>query len=168
MELTNDILLHGAAWSSAIEQMSFMFKTRTNYMIYMLSMSIGIMYDQRIEKPEDNGENPKYILRNIFANNDNGKLDIMFQTAILTTTTETLSEDERLELAFGEKAQFNRIGFLTQFANFGVTKLLELVGESKIETMENVKNFLVSTVEGQNFEIDSLPDDVLLVEDVKI
>lgn len=165
MELTSDVILKGSEWVQAWEALSSIFSTRPNYSIFMLSLSIGIMYDRRIAILAQNSEeDEKTVTRNIIHNNDNGKLDIMFQTAILSTTTETLSEDDRMELAFGEKGQFNRIGFLTQFANFGVTKLLELIGTSQLETMENVKNFLVSTVEGRNLEIDSLPDDMLLEE----
>ncbi len=164
MEITTDVMLRGSEWNKAIENLSSIFKTRTHYQIYILAMSIGIMYDKRIEKPEDDGEDPKSVPRNVLRNNDNGKLDFMFQAAILSTSTESLSEDERLDLAFGEKSDFNRIGYLTQFANYGVTKLNECIGDSTIETMDNIKNYLFSIVEGRNLEIDSLPDDILLTE----
>ncbi len=164
MEITTDVMLRGADWSKAIEKLSQIFKTRTHYSLYMLAMSIGIMYDKRIEKPEENGEDPKSVPRNVFQNNDNGKLDFMFQAAILSTATEEFTEDVRLDLAFGEKSDFNRMGFLTQFANFGITKLNECIGDSDIETMENIKNFLFSIVEGRNLEIDALPDDILLAD----
>ena len=49
------------------------------------------------------------------------------------------------------------MAFLASFANFGVEKLVEQIGATPIESMENIKNFLVSTVEGRNFEIDELP-----------
>lgn len=162
MEITTDVLLRGTEWVKAIDNLSSIFKTRTHYSIFMLSLSIGIMYDQRIEKPEENGEDPKSIARNVLQNNDNGKLDFMFQAAILSTTTVSLSEEERLDLAFGENTSFNRIGFLIQFANFGVTKLNECIGDSPVESMENIKNFLISTVEGRNLEINALPDEILL------
>lgn len=163
MELTTDISLRGTAWNKAIEELNDIFKTRTNYMIYMLSLSIGIMYDKREEKlPIAEGEEVKSVPRNVVRNNDSGKLDFMFQAAILSTTTELFSEEERLELAFGEKTDFKKIDFLTQFANFGVTKIIELIADTAIESMENIKNFLVSTVEGRNLEIDALPDDILL------
>lgn len=162
MEITTDVMLKGTEWAKAIEKLSTIFRTRTHYSIFMLAMSIGIMYDKRIEKPEEYGEEPKSVPRNVIQNNDNGKLDFMFQAAILSTDTEILSEDERLDLAFGEKIDFNRIAFLTQYANFGVTKLNECIGDSSIESMENIKNFLFSTVEGRNLEIDALPDDILL------
>ncbi|MDO4318531.1 MAG: hypothetical protein Q4C48_10070 [Lachnospiraceae bacterium] len=164
MELTTDVLLRGTAWNRAIENLSPIFKTRTHYMIFMLSMTIGIMYDQRIEKPEENDEEPKSVPRNVLRNNDNGRLDFIFQAAILSTSSEALTEEERLELAFGEKSDFNKIAFLTQFANFGVTKIVELIGETPLESMENIKNFLFSTVEGRNLDIDAIPDDILLEE----
>ena len=123
------------------------------------------MYDQRIEKPSEDNEEPKSVPRNVLRNNDNGKLDFIFQAAILSTTTEHLTEEERLEWAFGEKTDFKKVDFLTQFANFGITKLVELIGDTPIESMENIKNFLVSTVEGRNLDIDTLPDDILLDAD---
>lgn len=166
MEITTDISLRGTAWNTAIENLSDIFKTRPNYMIYMLSLSIGIMYDKREEKlPIEEGEEIRSVPRNVIRNNDNGKLDFMFQAAILSTTTEQFSEKDRLELAFGEKTDFKKIEFLTQFANFGVTKLIEYIGDTPIESMENIKNFFALTVEGRNLEIDALPDDILLSDE---
>ena len=141
MEITTDVYLRGTAWNRAIDELSSIFKTRTHYMLYILSLTIGIMYDQRIEKPVEENEEVKSVPRNVIRNNDNGKLDFMFQAAILSTTTENFSEEERLDLAFGEKTEFKRIDFLTQFANFGVTKLVELIGDTPLESMENIKNF---------------------------
>ena len=164
MELTTDVLLRGTAWDKAISSLGDIFKTRTNYSIYMLCVSIGVMYDQRIEKPEETNEEPHAVPRTVLQNNDNGKLDFIFQAAILSTTTEALTEDERLDIAFGEKNTFNKIAFITQFANYGVTKLVELIGSSPVESMENIKNFFAATIEGRNFDIDTLPDDILLIE----
>jgi hypothetical protein len=161
MEITTDIALRSTAWDQAIDALSPLFKPRSQYSIYMLSLSIGIMYDRRIASDEDYRHS---VPRNVLQNNDNGKLDFMFQAAILSTTTESFTEDERLELAFGEKTDFKKIDFLTQFANFGVTKLVEHIGASPIESMENIKNFLATTVEGNNFDIDALPDDLLTEE----
>lgn len=170
MEITTDVILKGTEWSNAINNLSLIFNQRTNYSIFILAISIGIKYDKRIENNTENGEDVKYVPRNVLQNNDNGKLDFMFQAAILSTTTIDISEDERLELAFGEKGDFNRIGcrsqidFLSQFANFGITKLNECVGNSDIETMDNLKKYLVSVVEGQNIEISDLPDNLILEE----
>lgn len=166
MELTTDVSLRGTAWNRAIDTLAPIFKTRTNYSLYMLALTIGVMYDRRIEKPEENGEDIRTVPRNVLQNNDNGKLDFIFQAAILSTTTEQFSEEERLELAFGEKTEFKKLEFLTQFANFGIVKLVELIGDSTVETMDNIKNFLVQTVEGRNLDIDALPDELLLEEEI--
>ena len=73
MEITSDILLKGTAWNRAINELGSIFTTRTNYSIYMLSLSIGIMYDKRIENPEEAGEDVRSVPRNVINNNDNGK-----------------------------------------------------------------------------------------------
>lgn len=166
MELTTDVSLRGTAWNQAIDTLAPIFKPRVNYSLYMLALTIGVMYDRRIEKPEENGEEIRNVPRNVLQNNDNGKLDFIFQAAILSTTTEQFSEEERLDLAFGEETEFKKLEFLTQFANFGIVKLVELIGDSTVETMDNIKNFLVQTVEGRNLDIDALPDDLLLEEEI--
>ena len=162
MELTTDVLLRGTTWANTIDNLAPIFKTRTNYSIYILCISIGIMYDQRIERFDDEELEPRNVPRNVMQNNDNGKLDFMFQAAILSTKTVQFSEDQRLALAFADDAEFNKLAFLTQFANYGITKLAELVGETPVESMENIKEFLTSTIEGNNFDIDAIPDDIWL------
>ncbi len=166
MELTTDVLLKGRSWNNTIDALSPIFKTRTHYSIYILCMSIGIMYDQVIEELEEtDGETVKSIPRNVLQNQDNGKLDFMFQAAILSTKTENFSEEKRLDLAFGDKPQdedFNKMRFLTRFANFGVTKLEEQIGDTPVESMENIKSFLTSTIEGNNFDINAIPDEIWL------
>lgn len=164
MEVTTDIQLKGTAWNKAIDSLSCIFKTRTIYSIYIFCLSIGILYDRRIAEPSENGEEIRSVPRIVIQNNDNGKMDYYYQAAILSTTTEDFTEDKRLELAFGEKSSgdINKIKFLTQFANYGVTILIDKIGDSPIETMENIKNFIISTIEGRNLDIDALPDDILL------
>lgn len=109
MELTRDIYLRGAAWATAVQNLSDIFRTRTNYSLFMLSLSLGIMYDKRIKNP-DMGEmedhTPPSVPRNVLQNNDNGKLDFMFQAAILSTRTESYDEEERLR--FEELRQSGR------------------------------------------------------------
>lgn len=165
MEVRSDIMLRGTAWDNAFKNLSDIFKTRTNYSIYIISLAIGLIYDKRIDIPEDNGEEERSVPRNVIQNNDNGKLDYFFQAAVLSTMTEEFTEEQRLELAFGEKTEFNKIAFLTSFANFGVTKLIECIGATNIESMENIKNFLIATVEDRNLDIDEISDDILLSED---
>ena len=100
-----------------------------------------------------------------------------------------ITEEDRLELALGSKneelnsqsnkkakkeleidvspvvANFRKMDFLTQFANFGVTILHEQIGDTLIESMENIKNFLTSALEGTNFSLDDIPDEMLLYDD---
>lgn len=159
MELTTDIVLRGTNWNEAIEKLSDIFATRTNYSIFMLSLAIGIMYDQRIIKLDEDGMDPKYVPRNVINNNDNGKLDLFYQAAVLSTLTENFSEDTRLEMAFGDKVDFNKIAFLVSFANFGVTKLCELIGVTVLDTVQNIKAFLHMTIAGENDKVDDLPID---------
>lgn len=166
MEITSDIYLRGNAWKEATEKYKFMFEA-TNYMLYLLAVSIGILYDKRInDSDEIEGENEfkASVPRNVIQNRNNGKLEFMFQTAILSTSTETLTEDERLLLAFGEenKKEFNKIKFLTSFANYGVLKLVELIGETELETMENLNHFFMKTYEDRNFDINPVPDEYLI------
>ena len=108
MEITTDVALRGTAWDQVIDALAPLFKPRSQYSIFMLSLSIGIMYDIRIVSEEDYRHS---VPRNVIQNNDNGKLDFMFQAAILSTTTESFTEDQRLELAFGEKTDFKKIDF---------------------------------------------------------
>lgn len=159
MEITTDIALKGTAWNKAINELGDIFKGRTNYMIYMISLSIGIMYDKRCEElPIQANEETRSVPRNVIQNNDNGMLDFMFQSAILSTMTENFSEEERLNLAFGENVDLKKIDFLTKFANFGVTKLVEQITDNELETMNIIKGFFESTINGYNFDIDSMPD----------
>ena len=51
------------------------------------------------------------------------------------------------------------MALLVEFANYGVTELVKYIGETQLESMDNIKDFLESTVEGRNFDIDALPDD---------
>lgn len=164
MEITTDVILRGAAWDTALEKLSPIFTKRTNYDIFILSLAIGIMYDQRIERFDDDSDTHT-VPRNVIQNQDNGKLDFFFQAMILSTRTEEYTEEDRLKIAFGEKNDVNRILMLTQFANFGVTKLVEKIGDTTVETMENLKNFMMLTVEGENIEIDALPDEILLINE---
>ncbi len=163
MEITTDVALRGEFWNQAIEKLEPIFKTRTNYMIYILSMAIGIKYDKRIEKFDS--DEIKSVPRNVLTNNANDKLDFIFQAAILSTTTENLTEEERLNLAFGEKTNFKKIEFLTQFANFGVTKLVELIGINHIESMENILRFFVANIDENESIDDNLTYEILLEED---
>lgn len=165
MEFRSDVVLKGAAWDNTIKDLGKIFSTRTNFSIYLLAMSIGIMYDQRIDKLEETDESePHNVPRTVLTfQNMDGRIDFMYQAAILTSQTIDFDEDKRLQLAFGDNDDtFKKMDFLTEFANFGATKLAEKIGTSNLESMENIKNFLVSTLEGRNFDIDALSEEGLL------
>ncbi len=161
MVISSDILLKGTAWNKGINELSNIFKTRTNYSIFIMSVSIGIMYDKHIDAPVEDGDEPLYVPRTIL-NQNTEELDFLFQTAILTTNIVDVNEEKRLELAFGDenKEEFDRMKFLVKFANFGITKMVNKIGYDELDTMESIKNFLTSTMEGTNFEIDSIDDEL--------
>lgn len=162
MEIRSDIPLRGIAWDSAIIGYTGIFQSPMQYKLFMLALAVGIMYDKRIKEPEGSDTyNSRSVPRNVINTHDGGKLDFYFQVSILTTATEDMSEERRLELAFGNDPNYRKIDLLIEFANFGVTKLLEQVGGTTIETMENLKPFLIATVEGRNFDINSLSDEDL-------
>ena len=159
MEITTDIALKGSAWNKAINGLGEFFKGRTNYMIYMISLSIGIIYDKRCDQlPYKENEEIRSVPRNVLQNNDNGTLDFMFQSVILSTMTESFSEEERLNIAFGEEVEFRKMDLLTEFANFGVLKLVEQITDNEFETMNNIKVFLENTINGYNFDLNPLED----------
>lgn len=165
MEIRSDILLTGDIWDETIEKLKPIFNTRTNYMLYILAISVGIVYDKKIESLPASSQESKSVPRMVIHNNDNGRLDYLFQAAILNTDTIVLSEKERLELAFNDKSDYDKVGLLTQFANFGIGKIHDQIGSSEEETMQNIKDFLSSTVDGTNFDIDDISDDILVSDD---
>ena len=67
-------------------------------------------------------------------------------------------------MAFGESTDFNKLGFLLEFANYGVTRLIEKVGVDSLQTMDQINEYLAAIVEGRDLDIDGLPDDVALDE----
>jgi|LSQX01.3.fsa_nt_gb hypothetical protein len=169
MVISSDVQLKGTAWNVAVTSLENIFKTRTNYSIFLLSTAIGIMYDQQIVDPEEKEEEISYVPRTVLYQYIED-LDFLFQSAILTTKTEDFSEEERLSLAFGDekKSNFERMKFLLKFANFGVTKLVGQIGSDTLETMENIKEFLASSMEGSNFDIYSINDDDLKIDETEL
>lgn len=173
MEITTDVTLKGHDWRQALDVFSPFFpqNLQPNYSIYVISMSIGIMYDKQKECAGDETEEDKdsrpSVPRTVL-HPHNTDLDFLFQSAILTSSLVDFNEETRMELAFNPAStiQFNKIDFLTKFANFGVSKLLEQASNDPSETMERIKTFLASTVEGYNYEIDSISDEDLGIDDL--
>lgn len=158
MVIQTDIVLRGIEWQKVIAAFSKFFTQRPRYDIFLLAASIGVLYDKRIEKlpDEDLESNPPSVPRNVF-NNNSEVFDDLFQTAVLITSTIDVSDEERLQLAFGENnKEFDKKTFLVSFANFGITKLAELVAEDDLESADNLKSFLTHTLEGSNLDLDPL------------
>lgn len=154
-KITKDISLKGDDWFEVREKL-YKKTFDTLYQLYVLCASLGIMYDKM--KDTNDTEEVGLIPRTVQQNNIE-ELEILFQTAILTTSLVDYSEDERLELAFDDKTQnqdFDKIAFLTRFANFGAQVISEHLGDDSIECMENIKNLLETTVNGQNFDINPI------------
>lgn len=173
MEITSDVILKGHDWRLALNAFAPFFpqNLQPNYSIFVISASIGIMYDKQAEvageETEEDKESRASVPRTVL-HPHNTDLDFLFQSAILTSSLVTYTEKERMSLAFDPRCEikFNRLEFLTKFANFGVSKLLEQATDDEVDTMEHLKKFLASTVEGYNYEIDSISDEDLEIEDL--
>lgn len=168
MVIQSDLLLRGAEWQKAITAYSKIFNQRTRYDVFLLATTIGVLFDQQIEAlPDDDSvNNPPSVPRNVF-NNNSEVFDELFQTAVLITSTLDISDEKRLELAFGEgDKDFDKRAFLMSFANFGVTKLVEMISDDDLELADNLKNFLTLTMEGSNYDLDPLSFDDLDEEDL--
>ena len=175
MEIKSDIALKGGDWRKALTALEPFFPNQAsqpNYSIYVISMSIGIMYDKQLdmagEESEEYKESRASVPRTVLHSHNND-LDFLFQTAILSSDLVSFTEKERMQLAFDPKCtiEFNKLEFLTKFANFGVQKLLDKVSDEPIETMQNIKSLLASTVEGYNYELYDISEDDLLLDDLE-
>ena len=156
MVIASDLILKGERWKKASEDYSVFFKQRTHYDIFLISASIGVVYDEQEEAIDDGTDLEISIPRNVF-NNRSEPFDKLVQTALLSSSIIDMTDEERLKLAFSdENDDFDRLEFLVKFANFGINKLNDLKGIDDIETMENLKDFIIGTVEGTNYEIEEI------------
>lgn len=169
MELTTDASLKGPIWAETLDKLrGTVFETYWD--VYALCISIGMMYDCQIESdamvPAGYDAEPRSVPRNMLGHAQNkALLEFMLQTALVTTKHLDLSEEERLEFAFGsdKKLDFNPVAFLTKYANYGVTKVNEVISEAEdVELLEQLMTFLNSTYEAG---VGVLDDDVDLDDD---
>lgn len=172
MEITSDILLKGMNWSKALDILKPFFPQylQPNYSLYTISISIGIMYDKQLDcagEENDDIDSKRSVPRTVLLPHSSD-LDFLFQTAIITSSYVSFSEKDRIELAFNPNCEikFNKIDFLSKYANFGVTKLLERISNDPIDTMEELKKFLAQSIEGYNYELDSIDEDSLDLDDI--
>lgn len=144
MIITRDIILKGPNWARAMNEFSKFFHDRPYYDIFFLCLSLGIRYDKICD---EDGDETFTVPRTVIVNEEQKinkpiNLEVLFQTAILTTKNIDLNQKERLSLAFGENTEFNKNKFLIQFANYGLSVLLETIGETESETMDNIIKLL--------------------------
>ena len=150
MEITSDVTLKGPIWAEMLDRLvDEVFAT--NWDVYALCISIGMMYDGQIDSDQmvsaGDSETPAYTIgRNVLINTErNALLEFMLQAALITTKHVDLTEEKRLEYAFNDKEDipFKPLNFLTNFANYGITKLRDALGDSTdVELMENIMTFL--------------------------
>ena len=171
MQITNDVSLNGPVWAEMLDLLvGEIFDT--NWDVYALCISIGMMYDCQIGSdqmsPNDYTENPRYIPRNVLISGQRkGLLEFMLQAALVTTKHVDLSEDQRLEYAFGDSPNipFKPLAFLTNYANYGITKLKEVLEDATdIELMERIMTYLD---ELYTYGYDPTADLNLEIDDVK-
>ncbi len=156
MVFTSDIILKGPTWVNVVDSLQAkVFKTI--YGIFLISAAIGIAYDKRIET-DKKAEGERTVPRSVLIQPKySQKLEVLFQSAIVSTKTETLSEKERLEIAFGEDkdVNFSKPAFLIEFANFGVEKLQScLVENDDISSIEKIKNLILGICKGDIIDLD--------------
>lgn len=163
-KITADVILKGNVWEEVFNNLQpKIFKTQ--YGVYALCIAIGIMYDKQKSFEDLDSEEQRYVPRTMLYQKK-AELELLFQTAILTSEIVDFEEDKRLELAFGHTIKdFNEMQFLTKFSNFGATILREKITDDPLETMENLKDFITSTFEGTNFDIDPLTEDEIDIEE---
>ena len=207
MEIKSDIPLRGDEWGKAINAtvsgvrgannwnaaiangVSKIFDTQ--WALFKICLAIGILYDSQIEEfpksSDSEDDSGKSIPRNMFASHS-GEMDYFFNAAILTTNTVSLSETDRLYLAFSEDIteeemegedystithgvseaalKFDKVNFLCKFANYGVTRINELIDTNENTTMENLSKFIIDSYKGQTPELQIMHEIEDIIEDV--
>lgn len=153
-------------------------------------MAIGILYDTQLDDEKGDSEEDGLNIPRTMFNRNEAEMVFFFQAAILTSQCVDLSEKDRLYLAFSEEIpeeelegedaellkkgvsetalQFNKIGFLRGFANFGATKLNDCLFFNDSETMENLMEFLNLSYKGETDELKAMKDVETLIDDTLI
>ncbi|MCR4874468.1 MAG: hypothetical protein K5923_01830 [Clostridia bacterium] len=173
IEFKSDIVLKGSLWKQALDKISFMFpkpENVPNYSVFILSLAIGILYDKAYDSAgADEEVDEKISVPRTVLIKRSDCINDLFQAAIINSKTINNTIKERKELAFADSTNiaFNKTEFLLKFANFGVTKLLDIIGDDNITSMQDLSDFIEKTFKGYNFEIGSISSDDLDIEDLK-
>lgn len=152
MYIGSDVSLRGDLWNEMLEKLKPVINT--NYGVYILSVAIGIYEDQQLELlPATLPVENYFVIGRPMLHNNSHMLDLLFKAAIITTNLVDYSEDARMELAFNDesKPDFNRMTFLTKFANYGLTKLADKLTGDALENIENINKFVSECAAGLSF-----------------
>lgn len=186
MEIKSDIIFKGSTWSRVDRGYRKKFFD-TQWGIFKICLSIGILYDAQLEdETDENEEDGLNIPRSMF-NRNSAEMQFFFQAAILSSNCVDLSEKDRLFLAFSEEIpedelegedadilkrgvsdaalKFNKIEFLRKFANYGATKLNACLSANDSETMEDLMEFLNLSYKGETEELIALKEVETLLDE---
>jgi len=162
MRIGSNVILKGDAWAVTIEKLKSIIDTF--YGVYVISIAIGIYADKQIESLETTQyPDSKFEINSAMLHQNSQTLDLLFKSAIITTNTVDFSEDLRMELAFNDDTKkeevknFNQMGFLTKFANYGITQLASIISNDPLENMESLNKYIIECTDGlgfDNFEFD--------------
>lgn len=155
MQLSSDLTMKHPLWERADNELCSnselgIFNRLVD--VYVLACAIGIKDDKVIiEESIDNPlSSPKTIGRNTHRENLDIRdlLDFMLQNALINSKTISISEDERLKLAFNPdytNKKINAASFLTGFANYGITQIFNnLTSNSSLVAEAELYNFFES------------------------
>ena len=148
MRIGSNVVLRGDAWAEAIDKLKPIIDTF--YGVYVLSISIGIFADKQIDTLEmTRYPDSKFEINSAMLHHNNQILDLLFKSAIITTGSVNFTEDFRMELAFNDDTKlddaknFNQMNFLSKFANYGVTQIVQLLTEDPLENIEALNKYIM-------------------------
>jgi hypothetical protein len=157
MYISSNVVLKGDAWAETIYKLKPI--VDTFYDIYILSVSIGIFADKQIDSLDMTSHpDSKFEINAAKFHHNNQTLDLLFKSAIITTTNINFSEEIRMQLAFNDDFEseetkgFNHMTFLTKFANYGVTQLSQKLTDDPLENVEALNKYIIECSDGLNFE----------------
>lgn len=186
MEIKSDIIFKGPTWSSVDRGYRKKFFD-TQWEIFKICLSIGILYDAQLEDETSETEEDGLNIPRTMFNRNGAEMQFFFQAAILTTRCVDLSEKDRLYLAFSEEIpeeelegedvdllrrgvceaalKFNKVDFLRKFANYGAVKLNNCLSANDSETMEELMKFLDASYKGETEELIALKEVEELIDE---
>ena len=191
MVIKSQINCRGAAWYKVANGYGYNEKPKffnTFWAAFKLCLAIGILYDKQVDDVTEYEEEEKIAVPVNMFNRNEEEMKFFFQAAILSSNCVNLSEKDRLYLAFSEDVladelddddyetltkgiskealEFDRVLFLKKFANYGATKLADLLSTIDSETMDNLATFLIDSYNGDTDEllkmkeVEELEDDI--------